>query len=158
MTNPTRARSHPFVYIARWLGLILLPAVALLAAAAETKHAHRGFTFDVSAIAADELREEIVTVMKEQIDMVHAVGLPSKVIQDLQTVPIAVIHAYSIGPGRYGPAKGVEMASMVVAVRKRPVLIHELMHAFHDRYLPGGVRNRDVLNWHEAAKSGALYR
>ncbi|HEY1111630.1 MAG TPA: hypothetical protein VGE76_23445 [Opitutaceae bacterium] len=145
------------VPVVRWLGAFLFHALAMLAVAGEAKPAHRGFTYDVSAITAAELREEIVTVMNEQIDMVLAMGLSAKTIKDLQAVPISVIHAYSIGPGRYAPARGVEMASMIVAVRKRPVLIHELMHAYHDRLLAGGVRNRDVLKWHDEAKKGALY-
>ncbi len=142
---------------AAWLGILLFPTLAIVAAAAEVKPSHRGFTFDVSAIAAEQLRDEVVTAMKEQIDLVHAVGLSSKTMTELQAVPIAVIHAYSIGPGRYGSAKGVEMTSMVAVMRKRPVLLHELMHAYHDRYLADGVRNRDVLAWYDAAKKAALY-
>lgn len=157
MINPACAGFAVRLSLARWLGVVFFHALAIFAFAAETKPSHRGFTYDVSAIAAAELREEIVTVMNEQIDLVLAMGLSEKTIKDLQAVPISVIHAYSIGPGRYAPARGVEMASMIVAVRKRPVLIHELMHAYHDRLLAGGVRNRDVLRWHDEAKRGALY-
>lgn len=157
MIYPPRAGFAASPCFTRWLGVVLFHLLASLAVAAEAKHSHRGFTFDVAAITVDELREEIVTVMKEQIDRVHALGLAPKTMQELQAVPISVIHAYSIGPGRYAPAKGVEMTSMVVAMRKRPVLIHELMHAYHDRSLPGGVRNRDILSWYEEAKKGAFY-
>lgn len=157
MIDPACAGLAVRLPLARWLGVALFHALAIFAFAAETKPSHRGFTYDVSAIAAAELRDEIVTVMNEQIDMVHAMGFSAKTIKDLQAVPISVIHTYSIGPGRYAPARGVEMTSTIAAMRKRPVLIHELMHAYHDRLLAGGVRNRDVLRWHDEATKGALY-
>jgi hypothetical protein len=41
--------------------------------------------------------------------------------------------------------------------RERPVLLHELLHAFHDHILPGGFSNPAVLSWFKLASDKQLY-
>jgi hypothetical protein len=40
---------------------------------------------------------------------------------------------------------------------QRPVMLHELLHAYHDRIMPQGFRNSGILLHYNLAKSGQLY-
>ncbi|MGB2820794.1 MAG: hypothetical protein WBF17_07430, partial [Phycisphaerae bacterium] len=63
----------------------------------------------------------------------------------------------------YNPDKtdSVEFAraeGFVRVVRVQPsVVLHELAHAYHDQFLPGGFGNKQVRAAHEAAKDAKLY-
>lgn len=41
--------------------------------------------------------------------------------------------------------------------RERPVLLHELLHAYHDRGLPGGFGNPAILSWFKQATEKKAY-
>jgi hypothetical protein len=41
--------------------------------------------------------------------------------------------------------------------RERPVLLHELLHAYHDHILPGGFDNPAALSWFKQASDKKLY-
>jgi hypothetical protein len=40
---------------------------------------------------------------------------------------------------------------------QRPVLLHEMLHAYHANIVPRGVRNAAIKSYYDAAKSGKLY-
>jgi hypothetical protein len=40
---------------------------------------------------------------------------------------------------------------------QRPIVLHELLHAFHNYVLPGGVNNPDVLLYYSRARNSQLY-
>jgi hypothetical protein len=41
--------------------------------------------------------------------------------------------------------------------RERPVILHELLHAYHDHVLPGGFGNSAILSWFKQATEKKLY-
>jgi hypothetical protein len=59
------------------------------------------------------------------------------------------------GGGRFSSA-GIEIQAAELPPEK-PIVLHELLHALHARYLPGSNRNPDVLRFYRNAMSGQLY-
>jgi hypothetical protein len=41
--------------------------------------------------------------------------------------------------------------------KTRPILLHELLHAYHDRILPGGYANEAAMSWFKQASAQQLY-
>lgn len=133
---------------------------ALPAAAKAPAMTYRGFTVDDSAVQADGLAE-LRSTMRQQLDMVLAVGLAPEVVAFLQAVPVVVHPAGSFArpsAGRYvGRARQVEVTEDLVLRRHRPVLLHEFMHALHHQWVPRGLGNRELLSLYRAAQSLTAY-
>jgi hypothetical protein len=51
----------------------------------------------------------------------------------------------------------VRPSTLVDRNSERPVLLHELLHAYHDHVLPGGFSNQEALSWFEEATEKSLY-
>jgi hypothetical protein len=51
----------------------------------------------------------------------------------------------------------VRPSTLVDRDRERPVILHELLHAYHDQVLPGGVSNQVALFWFKEATEKHLY-
>jgi hypothetical protein len=51
----------------------------------------------------------------------------------------------------------VRPSTLVDRNRERPVLLHELLHAYHDHILPGGFANPAALSWFKQATDKQLY-
>ncbi len=41
---------------------------------------------------------------------------------------------------------------------QQPIVLHELLHAYHAFVLPQGARNPDILEFYNQARNGGLYR
>jgi hypothetical protein len=118
---------------------------------------YRGFTIDESRVRNAPNLEEIRAATREQIDIVCAVGLPADMLQFLQTVPFVFLPAETVraaSPGLYrAQDRSVSVTSRILAIGRRPVLLHELMHAYHDQRLPQGFKNPAILRHFEHAKA-----
>ena len=134
---------------------------ALLLGAEPTEVKYRGFAIDDSRIAAAGDLKAIIRATEEQIDIVWEVGLPDDILKFLQGVPFELVPVGSIArgsPGLYGgKERSVKVVSGIVAVGHKPVLLHELLHAFHDQKLKGGFRNPDVSRYFQEARSASLF-
>jgi hypothetical protein len=146
-------------FVRRRLGhvlLFLLPAFLYAEGGS-----YRGFTIDESKVRNLANLEEIRVATKEQIDIVCAVGLPAEVLKFFQTVPFVFLPAEAVRsatPGLYtANDRSVKVTSRVLTIGRRPVLLHELLHAYHDQRLPRGFKNADVLRHFEAAKANGGY-
>jgi hypothetical protein len=53
-------------------------------------------------------------------------------------------------------SRGVTIDAAVDAPEK-PVLLHELLHAYHFRVLPGALQNPDLVRFYNNATAGGLY-
>jgi hypothetical protein len=116
---------------------------------AATAAQYRGFTIDESEVRTLPEFEAMRTATREQIDIVCAVGLPEEVLTFFQHVAFQLIRAESkekTSPGFYSPRTGkVEVSSRVATIGHKPVLLHELLHAYHDQRIKGGYANREIL-------------
>lgn len=161
--GPVPAALQPTILRVKRLSPLLL-ALALLAAgfacpalrAGEAK-AYRGFAIDDSRIRSFPNRDAIVTAIQEQIDIVCAVGLSEAFLRFARSVPFEVVPPGVIAPGNpglySGRTKSVQVTAIVVTAGAKPILLHELLHAYHDQQLPRGFGNQTVARLYDQAKA-----
>jgi hypothetical protein len=117
---------------------------------------HIGFTIDVTEVATAADRDSVIKAVKEQVDMVASVKVPAATQAYFRTVPL-VVQAIS-GAARYGAGRIViPLHSPVPYDRARPVVLHELCHAYHDAKIADGFNNPTILNFYDQAKQGGKF-
>lgn len=117
---------------------------------------YRGFTIDASRDPDAADAAAIEAALKTQVDMVYSVGLPKPILDFFQTVPIEIVPpsgVFTFEPGFYsGLEKNVQVSIDLVKIGHKPVLIHEMLHAFHDQAIDGGVRNPAIIALYNQAR------
>ncbi|MBR0846339.1 hypothetical protein JQ543_01185 [Bradyrhizobium diazoefficiens] len=119
--------------------------------------AYRGITVDTSAAQGQPNLKEVVASFKHQIDIVADCGAKTEVMTFFKSQPVSVKPGQGDGGGHFSSREtGVTVDAAVVAPEK-PVLLHELLHAYHVRVLPGALQNPDVLRFYGIARQNELY-
>ena len=139
------------------------PAIAAPKAAAvppiplDGKLAYRGFTVDATEIKDAPQYQAIMTSLVHQIDIVAGCGAKPEQLQFFQSQTVFIKHAPSGGLGHFDSRHpGVTLAD-VVAEPQKPILLHELLHAYHWRVMPGAYRNAEILTFFNRAQSNGAY-
>lgn len=121
------------------------------------KFVYRGFTVDTSAAQAAPDFRAIKTSLKHQLDIVAECGASPAISGFFRSQEIVVKTGQSDGGGHFSAnSKGVTVDAAMDAPEK-PVVLHELLHAYHFRVLPGALQNPDVLRFYDNARQGELY-
>jgi hypothetical protein len=110
---------------------------------------YRGFTVDAAAIERDAGAREAV---EHQLDIVADCGAKA----DIQTFFRA--QHMVVRPGardRFSRDGGIEIDTRLPP--QQPIVLHELLHAYHAFVLPQGARNPDILAFYNEARRGGLY-
>ena len=110
------------------------------------------------AMAQDVPNAEIARLRQaaeHQVDLVEATHLDASIKDFLRGVPVVV----QSGTGEGSHYSGGD--SVTVALDDpnddRPILLHEYMHVYQFRRLPGGRDNPDILTFYRRAKRGSFY-
>jgi cell division septation protein DedD len=119
------------------------------------KLTYRGFTVDVTAIRSGQDYNAIISSIKHQIDIVADCGAKQEVLRFFQSQPIVVRSDLGDQSGHFDRL-GVSIEDSV-APQQRPILLHELLHAYHFKAMPDGVQNSDILTFYNRAKSNRFY-
>jgi hypothetical protein len=119
-----------------------------------------GFLVEMGELSADQERI-VMPSLRTQVSIVNTVGLPESVLEFMRSVPI-VIEATAIPVGgQYKLSDGRWIVALPPEAipSTRPVLLHELLHAFHLRVLG---QKTEILNNYQAAiqseEIGGRYR
>jgi hypothetical protein len=116
-----------------------------------------GFTVDMKAVADATNRAAVEASIKRQVDIVAGCGAAPRVLAFFRGQRVTLDpHAQDSGGGRYSVGGGVTIGAEPQPP-ENPVLLHELLHAFHHSVLPGGKRNQDVIRFYRIARGGYLY-
>ena len=120
--------------------------------------AYRGFAIDDSAVRELTEHPKTLEAIRRQIDMVHSVGLPEEVLSFLQSIELRILPRQAFRhptPGRYmrNTDRSVHLSAGITRVSSKPVLLHELLHAYHDQQIEKGYLNPDILDLYAEAKS-----
>ena len=51
----------------------------------------------------------------------------------------------------------MQVTSLILITGHKPVLLHELLHAYHDQRIPGGFDNPDIIRFYKQAKGVKAY-
>jgi hypothetical protein len=131
-------------------GLEQLPASAPLPHVV----AYRGFQIDASLIAGRADATSILASAKQQVDIVLSVNLKSDVVEFFRNYRVNLVPDLA-AHGRYS-TNGIELSASATP-SSMPVLLHEYLHASHEKKLPGGRANLEILSYYRRAKEIAAY-
>jgi len=150
------SRQHP----ARW-GQLLVAGLAW-AVTVQAAQTYRGFTIDASALEQQANLAAILAATKEQIDIVHDVGLPPEILSFVQSVKFELVPAGTFKRPTPGIYKGrqeqsVQVSAAIIDTGHKPVLLHELMHAYHDQRIEHGFKNEIILGLYRNAQTIPAY-
>lgn len=109
---------------------------------AVAKPSYRGFTVDWSAARDVANFEAIEVSLKHQIDIVADCGATQQIMAFFRSQQIVVKPGQADRGHFYANRRGVTVDAVVDAPEK-PVVLHELLHAYHWRVLPGAFRNAE---------------
>ncbi|PDT28138.1 hypothetical protein CO660_18965 [Rhizobium sp. L9] len=119
-------------------------ATAGVAAADPLVFSYHGWRVDLTNARGADPDKEMVAAVKRQLDIVEHVNLKPDVLAFMRTIPIwANPAAAGFGPGHYSSKTGIDLRVRSLDPDK-PIILHELLHAYNDRMLPGGFGNGDV--------------
>lgn len=114
---------------------------ALLAPpAAAASWEYSGWRFDTSG-AKGALSPELIQSFQRQIDMVEGLKIKPEIKRFWRGLTAYVEPTTRGGPGAYSDIRRRMELSMTPQPKDNPVLLHELIHAWHDQQLSGGFRN-----------------
>lgn len=117
---------------------------------------YRGFTADTTVLQNNPNAAAVETSLKHQIDIVADSGVNPEILAFFRSQEITLKPGLASHGNFNANSKGVSIEDTVEAAEK-PVLLHELLHAFHFRVLPGGFKNPDVLMYYDRAVRGRVY-
>src|ERR1035437_11072699 len=120
-----------------------------------------GFSVDCSEFADDARIAELRAAIHEQIDIVCSVGLTEEVQGFFKSVPMRLFSgrtALGNTPGLYSAeTRAIELTAAVLKAGHKPVLLHELLHAYHHQKIPGGFDNKVILKFYKEGKSANCF-
>jgi hypothetical protein len=123
------------------------------AAADPLVFSYHGWQVDLTNARGAARDQEMVAAVQRQLDIVEHVGLKPEVLQFMRTIRIwADPSGASSGPGHYGRATGVDLRVKRLDPGK-PIILHELLHAYHDHLVPEGFSNPDIRKFFQAGKA-----
>jgi hypothetical protein len=115
---------------------------------------YHGFQIDDRA---RQLAPEALASLTAQLDVVEAVGLPPGVLDALRQTPIVVDPDLRGQPGIFAVRRdaGAVYVRPIVFDANKPILLHELLHAYHFRVLH--MDRPEIEQAYEQAKGAGLY-
>ena len=114
---------------------------------------YRGYRIDTSGIAGSRRLAAIVEAVKCQVDIVESVPFPDDIRRHMRSIPIEVMPESFNGRWRDGRLKlgGKQFSD------RTPVLLHEYVHALHERYLTAE-QSKQVQRLHKRARALGAFR
>jgi hypothetical protein len=135
---------------------VLLIVAALGASVGAAAADYHGFQIDESAQGGG-LPPRVLASLHEQLDIVEAVGLPAPVLGALKQTKIVVDPDLRGNPGVFSVqgGEGAVRVRPIVFPADKPILLHELLHAYHFSVLT--MRNREVAQGFQYAREHNLF-
>lgn len=137
---------------------ILIALPSQLAAQAPAKDSgwvrHRGYSIYVRNLAGNANKDAVLASVRGQLTLADTVRLAPARKAFMRGVPIVIL-ATSEGRPRFADTAVVLPAQVYDSVR--PILLHELMHAYHRRQLRDGFGNPSILAMYEQARTGGRF-
>jgi hypothetical protein len=118
---------------------------------------YRGITADTSAAQGQPNLKEVVASLKHQIDIVVECGAKPVIMTFFKSQPVSVKPGQGDGGGHFSSKVAGVTVDAAVDAPEKPVLLHELLHAYHFRVLPGALENPDLVRFYGIAKQNELY-
>ncbi|HWZ40122.1 MAG TPA: hypothetical protein VNY08_17660 [Bradyrhizobium sp.] len=118
---------------------------------------YRGVTVDTTAAQSAPNLKAVEASLKHQIDIAIDCGAAPKIIAFFKSQQVFIKPGQGDGGGRFSSkVKGVSV-DIAVDAPEKPVVLHEMLHAYHWWVLPDGFQNADVERFYERARDGQFY-
>ncbi|HEY2381866.1 MAG TPA: hypothetical protein VGK48_11870 [Terriglobia bacterium] len=113
---------------------------------------YKGMLVDITEIQSSPDRDAIIESVRRQIDIVDEAVVKPEQKAFIKSVPVSLNHLVSgTGNGIYtNAARGVQLPTEVID-KEKPVLLHELLHAYQDQKMADGFRNAEILKLYQQA-------
>jgi hypothetical protein len=113
---------------------------------------YHGWHVDLTKAKGRESDQKMIDAVKRQLEIVEHVSLKPQVLEFTRTIKIwADPAAKNQSPGHYAHAAGVDLRVRKLDPNK-PIILHELLHAYHDQVLPSGFGNPEIRTFYERGK------
>jgi hypothetical protein len=107
--------------------------------------------------ANEPLSDALMNSLQAQTDLVEGLDINPKIKTFFHSVPLEIVPTTPRGPGYYSFETQRLLLSMQPVPPENPVLLHELLHAYHQQRVPDGLRNADVIRFFNEAKSSGKF-
>ena len=118
---------------------------------------YRGFTADVSAIEGSPDRAAVLNSLRHQLDIVADCGAKPEIINFFETQRV-ILKVGAGDAGKFNSRSPGVTVNAAVQAPEMPIVLHELLHAYHYRAMPGGFENPDIQHFYDVAAGNSLYR
>jgi hypothetical protein len=112
---------------------------------------YRDFHFHPTG-AADPISGPLAASLRAQVDLVESLRINPAIKAFFRSQPIEIDPTTPGGPGDYDFVAHRLHLSVAIVPPDNPILLHELLHAFHDLRLSGGRGNATVLEFYRRAQ------
>lgn len=121
---------------------------------------YHGFQIDDHLLGADQkadLSPAVLSSIYEQLNIVESVGLPPAVLASFKQTKLLVDPSIRGNPGVFSvqAGEGAVRIRPIVFPANKPILLHELLHAYHYQVLTMG--NQQIQTAYRQAKGSALF-
>ena len=137
----------------------LAPLQFVATRAAPNRFNFKGVDVDISSVQSAPNRDAILEGLRRQIEIVDKAAMDPIQKAFLKSVPLIVApSAGTVGDNAaYSSAtKSVVLQSQSYSPEK-PVILHELLHAYHDQKVPNGFGNAEIQNLYQQARTGGQF-
>jgi hypothetical protein len=124
---------------------------------------YRGYRIDFSRVIGHVDLDAAKASLRKQVDMVEAIPLKPAIKDFFRSMRVEVKSELLMESG--GQAAGVyrsyyQFVQMIALPSNKtaPVLLHELLHAYHAQVMPQGFKNPDVLTFYERGRESHRYQ
>lgn len=128
-------------------------ALLLSSPPANANFTHRGFNVTMAPAGPTPLAQGTANALIEQIEIVEGSGVPPDVLAFFKTVVIVVDAELKSQPGIFFAKDRIGYIHLQPAAlsRKRPILLHELLHAYH--FFELSLRNAEIQDAYAIARA-----
>jgi hypothetical protein len=116
----------------------------------------RGIDVDVTSVQSLSNLDAIVDSIRKQIDLIEAAAMSPEQKTFIKSVPLVTAPSPS-GSDNAAYGNGRVVLTTISFSPEKPIILHELMHAYHDLKLPNGFGNADVERLYQQAKAGGQF-
>jgi hypothetical protein len=125
---------------------------------APTLFTFKGMSVDVSSIQSLPNRDAILDALRGQINIIDAAITDPAQKSFVQSVPLVMAASLSgADNAAYVPSSKNVMLTTPSYSPEKPVVLHELMHAYHDQKLSGGFGNTEIQQFYQQAKNSGKF-
>jgi hypothetical protein len=117
---------------------------------------YRGYKVEVSRAKQHPKYKVFEDSLKHQIDIVENVNLKPSVKKYFQNKKFIVTPKIK-SRARFKYSRSAVLIKLRPLPKKKPILLHELLHAYHNEMMPQGRQNADILRFYRSAKENRLY-